>query len=232
MTALSSLCKDPRSKSALVLSQVQLRPNQLQEAISGFLAVRAESVRSQLWLLYFAMGKSRIIHGAANMLLCSKMAKVVHIVIPSKGLLRRDQQEFADYWVYGGNQASIRYHSDISFQVGQGHIVLIDEADKLIFSDPCKLKKLLDKCPTICFTASCPDAQEESLERRIFTKLRLDISEYWPTKIAKPSDARVLKDLDAPTVDDLGAFIIDKAKQMAVLLYTSRILTDRVKYKV
>ena len=118
MSELNSLCKDPRSKSALVLSQVRLRPNQLQEAISGMLAVRARSVRSQLWLLYFAMGKSRIIHGAANMLLCAKMAKVVHIIIPIKGLLRRDQVDFEDYWVYGGNKAAIRYHSDTCFQVG------------------------------------------------------------------------------------------------------------------
>ena len=47
--------------------------------------------------------------------------------------------------------------------------------------------KLLDKCPTISFTASCPDPQEQSLERRIFDRLGLDVGEYWPSKLAKPT---------------------------------------------
>ena len=34
------------------------------------------------------------------MLLCSKMTKIVHIVIPSKGLERRDKEDFKDYWIY------------------------------------------------------------------------------------------------------------------------------------
>ena len=87
----------------MVLGQVKLRPNEMQEAIAGVLAIRSTSCKWQLWQLAYSMGKSRIIHALASMLLCSQMTKVVHIVIPSKGLERRDKQDFGDYCIYGHN---------------------------------------------------------------------------------------------------------------------------------
>lgn len=102
------------------------------------------------------------------MLLCSKMTKIVHIVIPSKGLERRDKEDFKDYWIYGGNEKQVKYHTDINFTVKKDHIVLVDEADTIIFGEPLKLIKVMDKCTTILFTASCPDHQSQSLESKIF----------------------------------------------------------------
>jgi hypothetical protein len=61
------------------------------------------------------------------------MAKIVHIVIPSKGLERREKEDFKDYWIYGGNEGKVRYHTDLSFTAGKDNIVLVDEADKIIF---------------------------------------------------------------------------------------------------
>ena len=73
-----------------------------------------------------------------------------------------------------------------------------------MFSDPLKLMRLLDKCPTISFTASCPDLQEQSLERRIFDRLGLDVAEYWPSKLAKPTESRLLKVLDVRSAEELA----------------------------
>ena len=168
------------------------------------------------------MGKSRVIHALASMFLCNQMAKVVHIVIPSKGLERRDKKDFKDYWFYGRNEKQVRYHTDINFTGGKDHIVLVDEADTVIFGEPLRLKKVMDKCTTVLFTASCPDPQSKSLESKIFDQLGLDVTDYWPSSLARPTVVHVTKVLDVQSTEELATFVSEKAKLMAVLVYTSK----------
>ena len=79
----------------------------------------------------------------------------------------------------------------------------------------------MDKCTAVLFTASCPEPKEQSLESRVFERLGLDVAEYWPTKLARPTVAPIAKALDVRSTDELAAFIKTKSKQMAVLVYTS-----------
>jgi len=47
----------------------------------------------------------------------------------------------------------------LNFQVSDGELVIIDEADFLIYDDPVKFRDFVVKCACICFTAT-PDDQD------------------------------------------------------------------------
>ena len=63
---------------------------------------------------------------------------MVHYVVPNSALLKRDRNDFEDYFALGKHQKWIHYHERIDFTPKQNSVVLIDEADVLIFKDPKK----------------------------------------------------------------------------------------------
>jgi hypothetical protein len=70
---------------------------------------------------------------------------------------------------------------------------MVDEADLLIFADPFKFKKALQKSSAICFTGTPPDSKENSLEQKIYSHLDLKTYNYWPKSLAKPQNTRLIK---------------------------------------
>ena len=72
----------------------------------------------------------------ALLLLYCKVFKLVHIVIPSPSLLKRDQAEYRDYFSLTDLEQDIMYHHDLNFRVARDGIVLIEESDKLAFEVP------------------------------------------------------------------------------------------------
>ena len=53
-------------------------------------------------MLLSGSGKSRIIPALGVLLLAIGAARHVHVLIPGGGLLRRDREEYADYWELAG----------------------------------------------------------------------------------------------------------------------------------
>jgi len=88
------------------------------------------------------MGKSRVIATMGLMLLLFRGYKRVHFVYPTESLKAREQEEFADYWAKSGTSDSISYHTNLSFKMTEGEIIINDEADHLMFTDP---KEFFDK---------------------------------------------------------------------------------------
>lgn len=79
------------------------------------------------------------------------------MVYDSVQLLERDQADFVSYSaLIEKNQ--VEYHSDIDFAVHDGELVIVDEADSLMYSNPEKFRDFVAKCACICFTAT-PDDQ-------------------------------------------------------------------------
>jgi len=56
-------------------------------------------------------------------------------------LLNRDRVDFEDYWLLLSYDADrIEYHIGFDFQVGPNELVIVDEADALMFNDPIKFQ--------------------------------------------------------------------------------------------
>ena len=193
----------------------------MQEAISAYAAVSLLVNRWQVWQLICSIGKSRIIHGVGLMLLNIKAFKTVHIVIPNGALKRRDVDDFSDYWCFGNFENNVHYHEDLDFKHGRNDVLLIDEADILIFHDPMLLRKAFRLSAAICFTATPPASGQQSLERKIYEHLSLKLYEYWPQALPRPQNARLLKTVEAKYADNLAAFVEERAKHRAVLIYTN-----------
>jgi len=70
----------------------------------------------------------------------------------------RDRADFESY-VGLLAEGQVEYHIDLNFQVNDGELVIIDEADFLIYDDPEKFRDFAAKCACICFTAT-PDDQD------------------------------------------------------------------------
>ena len=62
------------------------------------------------------MGKSRIIACMALIALSMKMFRQVHILVPSAALLRRDKEDFGDYWVLAFLEKVVKYHEKLDFK--------------------------------------------------------------------------------------------------------------------
>ena len=59
-----------------------------------------------------------------------------------------------------GEESPIEYHVGIDFAVAnERELVIIDEADALLYADPVKFRDFVNNCACVCFTAT-PDDQE------------------------------------------------------------------------
>jgi hypothetical protein len=68
--------------------------------------------------------------------------------------------------------------------VGPNELVIVDEADALMFKDPIKFNQFTSECACICFTATPDGQQAKGIEVRVVASLKfekfyyvLDISE-------------------------------------------------------
>ena len=48
-------------------------------------------------------------------------------------------------------------HTDIDFEVQDGELVIVDESDSLMYSNPEKFRDFVAKCACVCFTATPDD---------------------------------------------------------------------------
>ena len=103
-------------------------------------------------------GKSRIIPSVGVHLLSSRLAQRVHVLIPGTGLLKRDREEYADYWKLAGLEGYVEYHNTPHFATQHGDVVLVDEADHFAFPEPVAFGALMARSPSVCFTGTSPDA--------------------------------------------------------------------------
>lgn len=130
------------------------RPTEMQEALACYMTAMVEQKRHQLWELQASIGKSIIksVTGlrAIDIGLCTK----VHHVTANLSLQHRDTEDFKDMLALAGFSNKVEHHHTLDFAVGHAQLVIIDEADRFIFSEPHRLVKLMKKCKVICLTAT------------------------------------------------------------------------------
>ena len=89
------------------------------------------------------------------------------MLIPGTGLLKRDREEYADYWSLAGFESHVEYHSTPRFATQHGDVVLVDEADHFAFTDPVGYGGLMARLPSVGFTGTSPDADLNQLEHQV-----------------------------------------------------------------
>lgn len=91
--------------------------------------------------------------------------KEVHIVYLNEVLQKKDQDDFRDLWALIPKGMMVHYHADICFAPASNSVVIIDESDEHMFSNPSIFTKLTKKAPCICLTATCAENFEKGIER-------------------------------------------------------------------
>ena len=79
----------------------------MQSGIGIYIALKFVTTKRQIWNLLSGSGKSRIIPALGLMLLTLGLVRRVHVLIPGAGLLKRDRDEYGDYWELAGYESSV-----------------------------------------------------------------------------------------------------------------------------
>ena len=184
----------------------------MQEAIACYAVASLATIKHQLWELYASIGKSRIIACIGLMALSSKVVKTVHIVVPNAALKRRDESDFGDYWKFSGLEMCVKYHDKLDFKPTKTDLLIVDEADKLVFEDPLKLRGVQKVCATICFTATLPSSKQMALEQRIIDQLGMRMLTYVSKGLVQTETSLEVGVLNVTTDVELATFILEKAQ--------------------
>jgi hypothetical protein len=96
----------------------------------------------------------------------------VHLVYCNKDLLERDRQDFATYLQLLDNYAvQVEYHVGYAnIEPREDELVVIDEADVLIYVDPEAFRAFIAKCACLCFTAT-PDDRGRGIDKDVLGAL-------------------------------------------------------------
>ena len=85
--------------------------------------------------------------------------------------MKRDQREFESWWTLNGLESSVVYHAGLDFDCLANEIILIDEADELILSNPAKFSVKFSHHRCICLTATIDNADKDGVEREVISFL-------------------------------------------------------------
>jgi len=143
-------------------------PNNLQQGVAQAAVNLLSKYPRQLYVLPCGSGKSRITSTIALLLLATnKGIKKIHIVYMNDVLKNKDQEDFKDLWAVIPHGDRVLYHSNIDFTPGQNSVVLVDENDEHMFTNPTAFLKFIRKSICVCLTATPADDATGGIERAV-----------------------------------------------------------------
>jgi len=161
---LNANLREGKSIVESTLQYFESRPNPTQLAVAIYAVGLSEKRYKQLWQLPAGTGKSRVIATAALVWAKANVGGNIHIVIPNELLHARDEATFKNLWRLGHIEDRVRYVSSLPKGVADGDLVLLDEADHLIFSQTDAVRELLAAHKVLAFTATITKSNFESVE--------------------------------------------------------------------
>jgi len=133
----------------------------------------------QMFVLPCGSGKSRVAATIALLLLeLNTSVKRVHLVFPNEVLKKKDEEDFKDLWLLTPGGLKLGYHKDLDFAPQTNSVIIFDEADHYIFSDPAAFMKFTKKSLCICLTATCADDAVAGIERSVLKAMGFRIFEH------------------------------------------------------
>jgi hypothetical protein len=79
------------------------------------------------------------------------------------------------YWELASLQEKVQFHSDMNFGCSDKELVIMDEADLLLYSNPLSFFSRLDEYQIICFTATIGDYKIEKQENEILKEHQFEV---------------------------------------------------------
>ena len=140
----------------------------MQYAVATYAVTSLHKKPKQLWQILAGQGKSRIIATAAIYALTERDFQNVHIVYPSKHLMVRDKETYTQQIDLVDCEEKVHYHEDLEFETNKGDLVIIDEVDYFIYSDPKAFYKFQVTRKIIGFTATASTKAIKGLEHSVF----------------------------------------------------------------
>jgi len=130
---INATLRDGKSVVETTLQYFDSQPNPTQLAVAIYSVGLSEKKLKQLWQLPAGTGKSRVIATAALVWAKTNPRGNIVIVIPNELLHARDEATFKNLWRLGNIEDRVRYVSSLPEGISTGDLVLLDEADHLLF---------------------------------------------------------------------------------------------------
>ena len=100
-------------------------------------------------------------------------AEKVHMIYTNKVLMEKDQNDFKQLWTISAKSDAVVYHEDIEFDVGEGDLVVIDEAEEYIYGSTKHFLEFVGEHRVICLTATCGGTAQDPSEKMILKHIGL-----------------------------------------------------------
>ena len=92
----------------------------------------------------------------------------MHLVYENQYLLDRDRIEFEKYWTFfDETKDRVEYHVGLEFEHNDNEMIIFDEVDSLMFSQPISFRKIINKCIAIGFTATPDNNKTSGIEKSV-----------------------------------------------------------------
>ncbi len=140
-------------------------------------------------------------------------------MILNKQLRRRDQEEFSGFWNLVGKSNKVHYEKDLKFKSGTKSLILMDEADHLLWTDPETFFSGFNGRLGICFTASTSFRSEDQIDRQVLAKAGFKMLQYWPESLKAPKRLHLNEEIQLDSMADALAYIQKQLHNQPVLLY-------------
>jgi hypothetical protein len=88
--------------------------------------------------------------------------------------MERDRAAFQQYWLLSKNERRMHHVVGLEHEFSKSSLLLMEEADQLIFDNPQKACLLFQEHPCACFTAT-PHDGEGGLEHKILSQLNIKL---------------------------------------------------------
>ena len=92
-------------------------------------------------------------------------------------LMKKDQEDFQDLWAVMPHGEKVLYHSNIDFTPGPNSVVLVDENDEHMFSNPTAFLRFVRKSICVCLTATPADDATGGIERSVLKAIEFKVFE-------------------------------------------------------
>jgi hypothetical protein len=114
----------------------------------------------------------------------------------------------------------------LDFECQQGEIILVDEADEFILSDPARFAEKIQNHNCICLTATPDNDDSQGAEREVLKLLgfrMFDGRDFANASVATPAAElkTMYETLHYAPKSELVSFIKEELKERAVLCYCS-----------
>ena len=116
----------------------------------------------------------------------------VHLTFENDHLLQRDRRDFDDLWLLLNiGEDKVEYHVGCGYKPAVGELVIVDEADTFMLSNPEGFATLVQECCCLCFTATPDSGDVKGAEAKVVSALKFQKFHYLLEDDLKASSSAV-----------------------------------------